>query len=163
VHHLYRDSFYLPDPTLAFVGLSINTSAFSFFEYQSIAVARVWARQAALPNFARRWSWYERRVDETGGGVWTHFMGKEGERRYVAETVDWLNRDAQWSGAPQVQGHSEEWVRESDASVGRMAKRFGMTEDQWRVVARGEEVRETAREETARKVRLALLSRARDA
>ena len=162
VHHLYRDVFYLPDPTLAFVGLSINTSAFSFFEYQSIAIARVWARRAALPNFARRWASYDQKLAETGGGVWMHFLGREGERKYVGETVDWLNRDAQWSGAPAVQGHSEEWLRESDSTTARMAKRYGLSDEQWKVIASGEEDRGTARDETARKVRQAMMSRARD-
>lgn len=92
-----------------------------------------------------------------------HFMGREGERQYVKDTVDWLNRDAQWSGAPPVEGHSEEWLRESDLSLARIAKKYGLSEEQWKSIANGPEERETAREETARKVRQALLSRAREA
>jgi hypothetical protein len=54
VRNLYRDVFYVPDPTLSFLGLSVNTSAFSFFEYQGIAVARVFSGQAWLPDLAGR-------------------------------------------------------------------------------------------------------------
>lgn len=50
VRNLYRDVFYIPDPALTFLGLSVNTSAFSFFEYQSISVARVLSGQAFLPD-----------------------------------------------------------------------------------------------------------------
>jgi hypothetical protein len=42
VRNLYRDVFY------------VNTSAFSFFEYQGIAVARVFSGQAWLPDLAGR-------------------------------------------------------------------------------------------------------------
>ncbi|KAL7419272.1 hypothetical protein Q5752_006109 [Cryptotrichosporon argae] len=126
VLNLYRDVFYIRDPTLAFLGLSVNTSAFSFFEYQSISVARVFAGQARLPSLQGMQEAYSRLVDEKGEGKFGHFMGQANERAYVRDTVEWLNRDAQWSGAPIVEGHSKEWLEASDRIIAAIAAKYGL-------------------------------------
>jgi hypothetical protein len=129
VLNLYRDIFYNPDPTPAFLGLSVNTSAFSFFEYQSISIARVFAGTARLPSLSARQAAYTKMVQEKGEGKFAHFMGQQGERSYVRDTVAWLNKDAGWSGTPLVEGHSEEWIKSSDGIPALMAKRYELTEE----------------------------------
>jgi hypothetical protein len=125
--NLYRDVFYVPDPTLAFLGLSVNTSAFSFFEYQSLSVARVWGGTARLPSEALRREAYAELVRERGSeGKFTHFMGKENERKYVREAVAWLNADAKWSGAPPVEGHTEAWLAASDRTQANILTKYGI-------------------------------------
>jgi ribulose 1,5-bisphosphate carboxylase large subunit-like protein len=47
-----------------------------------------------------------------GDGKFTHFLGKEGERRYVRETVEWVNRHALENGAKPVEGHSSDQIAE---------------------------------------------------
>lgn len=49
-HNLHKDIFYIPDPTLAFVGVSHLVSTFSFFDFQAQVVARVFAGQVQLPS-----------------------------------------------------------------------------------------------------------------
>lgn len=160
VQNLHRDVFYIPDPTLAFIGISTDTSAFSFFEYQSLAVARSWSLQAALPNLARRWEEYYAQVTSMGLGRWFHTLGPEGEREYVRSTVRWLNKDAEWSGAAKIEGHSEAWLGASNGLFGSLAKKYGLSEAQARELKEeGEGERETAKDATARKVRDALLRR----
>ncbi|WVQ82943.1 hypothetical protein IAT38_005079 [Cryptococcus sp. DSM 104549] len=127
VLNLYRDVFYIPDPTLTFLGLSVNTSAFSFFEYQSLSIARVFSGKARLPDEASRWRAYRDLVAKKGEGKFSHFLGKEGERSYVRETVEWLNRDAAWSGAEEVEGHTEAWLAESDKIPILLAAKYGLS------------------------------------
>lgn len=78
VLNLYRDVFWIPDPTLCTVGLSVNTSAFSFFEYQSIAAARVLSGQAFLPTEEGMREAYNKQVEEKGEGKFVHFLGQPG-------------------------------------------------------------------------------------
>ncbi|KXJ96473.1 hypothetical protein Micbo1qcDRAFT_114077, partial [Microdochium bolleyi] len=48
-HNLHRDIWYIPDPSLAFVGVVFHTSTFSMFDFQAAVVARVLAGFAQLP------------------------------------------------------------------------------------------------------------------
>ena len=46
-HNLHEDMFYIPDPTLIFVGVPYHISTFSLFDFQGEVAARVlagWAR-----------------------------------------------------------------------------------------------------------------------
>lgn len=129
VDNIYRDIFYIPDPTLSFIGLSVNTSAFSFFEFQSIAISRVYSSKARLPSRREQYRQLALLVAKKGKGKFRHYMGKSGEREYVQETVDWLNRDGRSFGAPHVLGHSPEWIHESDQSVVRIAEKLGLDLD----------------------------------
>jgi hypothetical protein len=127
IHNLYRDVFYIPDPTLAFLGLSINTATFSFFEYQSISIARVFSGRARLPSTDRLRADYTTWRVRHGDPRFVHLLGKEGEKEYVAQTVEWLNAEAKVSGAEPVQGHSEEWLRVAGQMMERLAARWGLS------------------------------------
>lgn len=126
VLNLYRDVFYVPDPTLTFLGLSVNTSAFSFFEYQSLSIVRVYTGTARLPDEAGRRAAYKALVAQTGEGKFSHLMNKDNERKYVRETVEWLNRDAEWSGADKVEGHTPEWLAASDRLQHSLLRKYGL-------------------------------------
>lgn len=126
VHNLFRDVFYIPDPTLAFVGVSINTATFSFFEYQSISIARVFSGQARLPSLSSRRLEYESRIKDRGDGKFLHLLGKEGEIKYVKEIVAWLNRDGEELGGKEVQGHSQAWLDVSAQALPKLAERNGL-------------------------------------
>ncbi|KAH9909642.1 MFS general substrate transporter [Xylariomycetidae sp. FL2044] len=52
-HNLHKDVFYIPDPTLAFIGVSHYVSTFSLFDFQARVLARVFAGQAQLPCASR--------------------------------------------------------------------------------------------------------------
>jgi hypothetical protein len=42
-HNLHKDIFYIPDPTLAFIGVPYHVATFSFFEFQAMALAEDFA------------------------------------------------------------------------------------------------------------------------
>ncbi|KAI1458486.1 MFS general substrate transporter [Annulohypoxylon moriforme] len=48
-HNLHKDIFYIPDPSLAFIGVSHLVSTFSLFDFQAQVAAKVFAGQARLP------------------------------------------------------------------------------------------------------------------
>jgi Flavin-binding monooxygenase-like len=50
VHHLYRQTFYVEDPTLVFMGLPKQVIPFPMFQNQAIVVAKVWAGKLSVPS-----------------------------------------------------------------------------------------------------------------
>lgn len=66
VHNLYKDIFYIHDPTLAFVGLHVNIAIFAFFDIQAMTVAAVFSSKAFLPTLSEMELEYEAR--KAGGG-----------------------------------------------------------------------------------------------
>jgi hypothetical protein len=126
VLNLYRDIFFIPDPTLAFLGLSVNVSAFSCFEYQALAAAHVFAQQARIPDKAALREAYDNMVATKGEGKFSHYLGREGERIYVAETVKWLNDHADKFGGKHIKGHSEAWIAAQQNLPTFLAEKYGL-------------------------------------
>lgn len=126
VQNLHLDIFHLPDPTLAFLGISVNTATFSFFEYQAIAIARVFAGHAELPVEEVRRKEYEKRVEKSGSGKFLNFIGREGDPIYVDELVKWLNKDAEGSDLEVLVGRTREWKAINDQTLAKLAERNGV-------------------------------------
>ncbi|GAM42160.1 hypothetical protein TCE0_043f15875 [Talaromyces pinophilus] len=109
--NLHKDMFYIPDPTLAFVGISQFIATFSFFEFQAMFIASVFSGKAALPSQQETRRIYEKRLAEKGE---TRLMnGRQDEEvSYVDELVAQIN-----SGNPtrQIEGFSAKWHAARDA------------------------------------------------
>lgn len=113
MHNLHKDLFYIPDPTLAFVGVPFYTATFSFFEFQAIAVAAVFSGCAWLPTQDEMRTEYQERLQSKGSGRAFHDMKGE-EAGYVKGLVDWVNSHAQSTDGPKVVGHSKEWLAQRE-------------------------------------------------
>ncbi|TVY50730.1 Flavin-containing monooxygenase ustF2 [Lachnellula cervina] len=113
MHNLHKDLFYIPDPTLAFVGVPFYTATFSFFEFQAIAVAAVFSGRAWLPTQDEMRTEYQERLQSKGSGRAFHDMKGE-EAGYVKGLVDWVNSHAQSTDGPKVVGHSKEWLAQRE-------------------------------------------------
>jgi hypothetical protein len=113
IHNLHKDLFYIPDPTLAFVGVPFYTATFSFFEFQAIAVAAVFSGRAWLQKEEEMREEYDERVKRKGFGRAFHDMKGE-EPGYVKELVDWVNSHAKTTGSPKIEGHLEEWLAQKE-------------------------------------------------
>ena len=111
VHNCYKDTFYIPDPTLAFVGTPYHIATFSLFEFQAMAVASVFAGLAKLPSTPQMQAEYEEKLRRKGVGRDFHSLRGVGEeQRFVAELVAWINADAERLGYDRVVlGHTSEW------------------------------------------------------
>lgn len=121
-HNLHRDIFYIPDPTLAFIGVPYYTATFSLFEYQAMALAAVWNGKTSLPARDEMRRIYETRVAERGVGRGLNSLKGE-QVEYVERLVEWISEALKESHAEDkgeqsgkkatemVEGHSKEWVQ----------------------------------------------------
>ncbi|RNJ58819.1 hypothetical protein D7B24_004184 [Verticillium nonalfalfae] len=111
VHNLYKDIFYIPDPTLTFVGTPFDIVTFACFDYQAQAIAQVLSGAAALPNHDTMRAEYETRLTaKTASRQFHSLRGHEIE--YVQGLVDWLNSEADRLGVKgqHIEGYSKEWI-----------------------------------------------------
>jgi len=105
VRSLYMDTFYIDDPTLAFVNVNIGRYSFTYPEYISLAIAKVWAGKADLPCTAELWRRYDKVVKDRDGYS-KNFQKLDGDRMKTAVRffVGWLNADAVKYGGRQIDG-----------------------------------------------------------
>ena len=108
VHNLHKDIFYIPDPTLAFVGVPYYTATFTLFEFQAIVVANVFAGIAELPSNSDMRDEYTRKIKEKGSGKRFHSL-KDVEEFYVLELLEWINAFREKHGLAAIEGHSDHW------------------------------------------------------
>lgn len=116
MHNLHKDIFYIPDPTLAFVGIPYYTATFVFFEYQAIAAAGVLSGKVDIPSEIEMKKEYEERSKRKGYGRNFHSMREE-EVQYVGELVEWVNRDIAERGGSKVEGLSKKWLDHKEERV----------------------------------------------
>jgi ACS family pantothenate transporter-like MFS transporter len=113
MHNLYLDLFYIPSPSLVFIGVPYFTATFTLFEFQAIAVAKIFAGIAELPSTAEMLQEYQDRVKAKGVGKAFHsLLGKGREVAYVNTLVELVNRGISGRGVVEKEkmvGHSEKW------------------------------------------------------
>ncbi|KAK3990140.1 putative monooxygenase [Cladorrhinum sp. PSN332] len=113
-HNLHKDIFYIPDPTLAFVGVPYHVSTFSLFDFQAQVVARVFAGKANLPDALKMREEYSKKVETKGLGRGFHSLHEEGkEIEYVKELVGLANNKGPGGGPEdddKMIGHGERWL-----------------------------------------------------
>uniref|UniRef100_A0A093XC75 Thiol-specific monooxygenase n=1 Tax=Talaromyces marneffei PM1 TaxID=1077442 RepID=A0A093XC75_TALMA len=108
VHNLHKDIFYIPDPTLAFVGVPFYTATFTLFEFQAIAVTEIFAGIARLPSGSNMRDEYRAKIEQKGVGRNFHSLKGE-EEGYVQELLDWINFFRGKVGLPLITGYTETW------------------------------------------------------
>ncbi|KAI9738410.1 MAG: hypothetical protein M1834_008913 [Cirrosporium novae-zelandiae] len=117
-HNLHKDIFYIPDPTLAFIGVPYFTATFTLFEFQAIVLAAILSGKASLPTEEDMRTEYRQRMAEKGTGKAFHSL-KNQEVEYVDQLMDWINTDGRKLGVKPIEGHTKEW---HEANVDRMEK-----------------------------------------
>lgn len=131
-HNLHKDIFYIPDPTLAFVGVPYHASAFSLFDFQAEVVARVFGGKAQLASQqAMRSDYDERRVGIAAGGAAFHSLMRK-DVEYMKVIQEWINRDAVRLGHELMDAIDERWVKSYFSFVEEMKGRrwSGLEEEQ---------------------------------
>ncbi|PYH42507.1 putative FAD dependent oxidoreductase [Aspergillus saccharolyticus JOP 1030-1] len=108
VHNLHKDIFYIPDPTLAFVGVPYYTATFTLFEFQAIVVANVFAGIAEVPPTEDMREEYAEKIRTKGSGKTFHSL-KDMEEIYVEDLMSWINGYRERRGLPAIGGHTETW------------------------------------------------------
>ncbi|KAF2809366.1 FAD/NAD(P)-binding domain-containing protein [Mytilinidion resinicola] len=122
-HNLHKDIFYIPRPTLAFIGVPYFTATFTLFEFQAMVLAQVLSGKASLPTESEMKEEYRKRVEEKGYGKPFHSL-KDHEVDYVDELLAWVNPQLEKKGLKPLVGHSETWKAARKELVLRMQKLF---------------------------------------
>ncbi|KAK8128517.1 hypothetical protein PG984_009625 [Apiospora sp. TS-2023a] len=128
-HNLHKDLFYLPDPTLAFVGVPYHVSTFSLFDFQAEVAARVFAGRAALPLEAAMRREYEGRrakmmkTEDGSSSSSKEFHSLWGrETEYIDELLGWVNGDAALLGYEGMKGVDDRWRSKREEFAKKMKK-----------------------------------------
>lgn len=124
-HNLHKDIFYIPDPSLIFVGVPYFSANFSLFDFQAQIVAAVLAGLAELPTKAEMRREYNEKLAEKGAGKQFHSL-KGVEVDYVNELLAWVNPQLQGHGKEPIKGHTPEWHAAKDAMYAAFKEAFGL-------------------------------------
>ncbi|QKX57136.1 uncharacterized protein TRUGW13939_04244 [Talaromyces rugulosus] len=124
VHNLHKDIFYIPDPTLAFIGVPYYTATFTLFEFQAIVLAAVFSGIIKLPSRTSMTDEYKERVRIKGSGRGFHSL-KDHEEVYVQDILDWTNSGRRNFGLPLIQGHTDTWIEAKEQQRERLKVLFG--------------------------------------
>ncbi|RHZ66725.1 putative FAD dependent oxidoreductase [Aspergillus thermomutatus] len=124
VHNLHKDIFYIPDPTLVFVGVPYYTATFTLFEFQAIAVAAVFSGIAQLPPAEEMRAEYLGRIKAKGSGRGFHSL-KDVEEHYVTDILEWVNKARASRGLAAIEGHTKTWKEAKEAQRERLKQLFG--------------------------------------
>lgn len=109
-HNLHKDIFYIPDPTLTFVGVPYYTSTFSMFDFQAEVVARVYAGLATLPSEeVLRAQYAERKAQGVKGKAFHSLISNQVS--YMDEVLAWVNDGVEEKGIQRMRGVDEDWYR----------------------------------------------------
>ncbi|KAF2171451.1 hypothetical protein M409DRAFT_63721 [Zasmidium cellare ATCC 36951] len=127
VHNLHQDIWYIPDPTLSFIGVPFHVATFSLFEFQAMALAQVYAGKAPLPTTDVMRDEYLARLQRKGAGRALHSLkGKGEEIAYVEDLVRLVNREG---GEKLISGHTQKWLEAYQRRTLRMEAFFSLVRD----------------------------------
>ena len=132
LHNLHKDIFYIPEPTLAFVGVPFYTTTFTFFEFQAIVVAAVFSGRAWLPSKQEMMDEYRERLKRKGYGRLFHTL-KDNQAEHVNELVEWVNSQAEVTGGEKVEGHTKSWIEERALTLVKLRKFLALKDAQAQV------------------------------
>lgn len=124
VHNLHKDIFYIPDPTLVFIGIPYYTATFTLFEFQAIAVTAVFSGIAELPPAEEMREEYLGRIKAKGSGRGFHSL-KNVEEYYVADILEWVNKARASQKLAAIEGHTKTWLEAKEAQRERLKQLLG--------------------------------------
>jgi len=105
IRSLHLDLFYIEEPTIGFINMNLGMQSFTYAEYLSLALAKVWANKAKLPPTKEMWRLYQDRLEDYGGyGKHFQFLGTQRTEANVRCFVAWLNDAAVKFGGRQING-----------------------------------------------------------
>ncbi|EKG19025.1 Flavin-containing monooxygenase FMO [Macrophomina phaseolina MS6] len=123
-HNLHYDIWYIPDPSLIFVGVPYFTATYSLFEFQAKFVAAVLSGGASLPSREEMRRKYEERVKQKGYGKKFNSL-KFVEIEYVNEILSWINKDLVERGREPIAPHTPEFVAAKEGAYERIKSLLG--------------------------------------
>lgn len=93
IRNLYRQLFYISDPSIAFIGMPKNVVPFPLAETQAAVVARVWSGRLKLPSKEDQFVSLRKEEQERGTGQGHHTLKHPLDAEYQQDLTDWLKAD----------------------------------------------------------------------
>ncbi|CAK5274286.1 unnamed protein product [Mycena citricolor] len=107
---LHLDFVSIEEPTIGFLNMNWGMQSFTYAEYLSVALAKVWSAKASLPSQDEMWRAHDRRVEERGGyGRHLQFLGEDRNSAIIRYFVGWLNDAAVKFGGKQLDGEDKNY------------------------------------------------------
>lgn len=110
VHNLHEDIFYIPDPTLAFIGVTHFASTFSLYDFQAEVLAAVFARRVRLPSKTLMKAEQRRRKERVLPGTLLNSIFLLDDF-VIRRLMDWVNGDLEDGGFEPLTGPDPRWWR----------------------------------------------------
>ena len=114
VQYLYKHMFYIPDPTLAFIGLPSKVIPFRTFEIQAAIIGCIWLHHLELPTQGTMTEWEEALIAERGVGKSFHVLPFPQDIQYHNDLVEWAlsAKERVCIEIPPKWSAKETWLRE---------------------------------------------------
>ncbi|KUJ07721.1 FAD/NAD(P)-binding domain-containing protein [Mollisia scopiformis] len=108
VHNLHEDIFYIPDPTLAFIGVSHFASTFSLYDFQAQVLATVFAGRVRLPSQPAMEVEQMRRKSRVLPGTFLNSIFLLDDF-VIRRLLEWVNQDLVAGGFEALRGPDPKW------------------------------------------------------
>lgn len=119
LRQLYKQLFYIPDPTLILAGLPKSIIPFPFAEAQGQYVARVLSGRLSLPSTEEMMADYQKDIAERGDGSNFHVMGHLKDAEYCNEMFDLIKGTETEGFTAQYWGNEMLQMRERTGEMKR--------------------------------------------
>ncbi|KAG5356298.1 Thiol-specific monooxygenase [Yarrowia sp. B02] len=93
IQNLYRQLFYIHDPSIAFICMPKNVVPFPLAETQGATVARVWSGRLKLPSKDEQLASLRKEEEERGTGSAHHTLKHPLDAQYQQALTDWIKND----------------------------------------------------------------------
>ena len=130
---LYEHIFYIPLPTLAFVGTLQRIVPFPVSEGQGAIIARVWSGRLTLPSAEKMREWEAKLIEERGDGKNFTMLHFPLDSSYINKLHAWSKLALPRAGLlnegkgkiPPYWGEEKRWVRERFVMIKGASQRLG--------------------------------------
>lgn len=93
INDVYKQMFYIPDPSLSFVALPKNVIPMPVSESQGSVIARYYSGRFSLPSKQVMSEDYQLEVERKGSGKAFHNLKFPADVEYCNELLSWIKRD----------------------------------------------------------------------
>lgn len=91
IHDIYRQIFYIHDPSLAFIGLPKYVVPMPLAESQAAVMARVWNGRLSLPDKSQMLHQYEEELSKKGSYLQFHGLQFPADAEYCRSLQNWID------------------------------------------------------------------------
>lgn len=124
IHELFKQIFYIYDPSLAFIGLPQMVVPMPLCEYQSLLVAKYFAGKLELPDTSIMLEEYKKEIESKGLSTAFHKFGFPGEVNYCNDLKKYVDEHSTDLAGLRPKEWTERLYNERDKIMEVKGERF---------------------------------------